>query len=57
MPRQAPWERFAGALERGEDFVVHKARLRDPDGGLTCGDWDLQFKCAHQVRLLIVRGP
>ncbi|KAK9834909.1 hypothetical protein WJX81_007916 [Elliptochloris bilobata] len=40
----APWERFASALERGEEFVVRKARLRDLGGGLTCGEWDYQFR-------------
>ena len=41
---QAPWERFAAPLERGEDFVVRRARLRAANGDLTCGDWDLHFR-------------
>ena len=47
---QAPWERFAAQLERREDFVVRRARLRAASGELTCGDWDLQFRCGAWLR-------
>ena len=31
-------------MEQREDFVVRRARLRAPGGGLTSGEWDLQFR-------------